>query len=76
MGVQIHKREGTILRAKRGWPGHARTCPAVGIFKVTQQGAELIQCGCRLSVLDGDENWLNPLNTIEPPVCIGDAVLL
>jgi len=32
---------------------HARTCLAVDILKVTQQGAATVRCRCRLSVLHG-----------------------
>jgi len=74
-GVQMSTREGTILRAKRSRSGHVRTCPAVGIFKVTQQGAELVQCGCRLGVPDSGAHWRHLTNTIERSVCGGDAAL-
>jgi len=43
MSVWISTREGTISKLKRGW---YRTCPLVDIFKVAQQGAALVQCGC------------------------------
>ena len=48
--VQIPTCEGTILQVKRGQP---RTSPAVGILKVTQQGAATVRCRCRLGVLNG-----------------------
>jgi len=56
-------------------PGHARTCPAVGILKVTQQGLEPVRCGCRFGCARWDAHWRHLANTTEPSVCGGDAAL-
>jgi len=58
------------LRAKRG---QLKTCLAVTIFKVTHQGAELVQMLIR-GALDGvhtDATW----QMIKPSVCSSDAAL-
>jgi len=70
--VQIPTREEAILRGKRSWP---RTCPAIDIFEVTQQGAALARCGCPLVYTRWGAHWLNLANTSEPSVCRGNAAL-
>ena len=67
MVVQISTCEGAILRQKGTGQGHARTCPAVGILGATHQRVELVQCGCRLGVLDGVHSgatWRIRLNSL------------
>jgi len=57
MSVQIPTHEGTISKVKRG---RSRTWPLVDIFKVAQQGAARVQCGCWLGCTmarPGEFNW-------------------
>jgi len=47
-GILISTHKGELLRAKRGQPRTCRTCPAVDIFKATEQEAQPVRCRCRL----------------------------
>jgi len=57
-------------------PGHVRTCLTVDILKATQQGAEPVQCRCRLGCTKWDAHWRHQVNTIELSVCSGYVKLL
>ena len=61
------------LMAKRGRAGHARTCPAVTILGVTQRGVGPVWCRCQLGCTRWGAHWHHLANTIDPPVCGGDA---
>jgi len=68
--------KGQFWGRKGADPGHARTCPAVDILNVTQQGAEPIRCGCKFGYIRwGGGHWRNLANTTELSVCCGDAAL-
>jgi len=58
--------ERAILRAKRGRPGHALTCPMFDVLKVTQQGVEPVWRGCRF----GCTSWGLMSNYFDDLLCI------
>ena len=55
--------------------GHAQACLTVDVLKASRQGAEPVQCGCRLACTRWGAHWRHLANAVEPSVCGGSAAL-